>query len=80
LSDTFPSEHNRHSIFDGKEVAKAYVDPTAAYGAVVLDSSDVGAELLQVTAGIELRIFRQLVFTLEAEEFGGIIILNPLWY
>jgi hypothetical protein len=80
LSDALPSEHNRHSIFDGKEVAKAYIDPTTAYGAVVLDSCDVGAELLQVTAGIKPRVFGQLVLTLEAEEFGGSIILNPLWY
>lgn len=46
LSDTFPLEHNGHSIFDGEEVAKAYADPTAMYRAVVLDSSDIGAKLL----------------------------------
>jgi len=57
LGDALPSEYNGHPLFDGEEVTESYADPTAADWAVVLNTHDICAELLEVTAGIKLGVF-----------------------
>jgi hypothetical protein len=48
-------EYNRLSLFDGEEVTKSYTDSTAMDWAVVLNTCDIHAELLEVTTGIKLQ-------------------------